>query len=178
MSTLPENRRGFLSAVTTLLMGVLAACLAAPALGYFWGPLWKRRGKAGEESLRDVGALQDFPIGEWRLVNLELVHANGWEKSGVRRHSIWICRRSEADGGITVLSPICPHLGCPVHWHAEQKHFLCPCHGGIFDDKGQTVSGPPPRGMDPLQYEVRAGRLLVRWQDFKVGVRERVPVKV
>jgi hypothetical protein len=29
--------------------------------------------------------------------------------------------------------------------------------------------------MDPLEYEVRAGRLWVRWQDFKIGVAERIP---
>jgi hypothetical protein len=30
--------------------------------------------------------------------------------------------------------------------------------------------------MDPLPFEVRAGRLRVRWQDFKIGVSERIPV--
>jgi hypothetical protein len=32
--------------------------------------------------------------------------------------------------------------------------------------------------MDPLDYEVRASRLWIRWQDFKIGVAERVPVNV
>jgi hypothetical protein len=32
--------------------------------------------------------------------------------------------------------------------------------------------------MDPLEFEVRAGRLWVRWQDFKIGVAEHVPVSV
>jgi hypothetical protein len=30
--------------------------------------------------------------------------------------------------------------------------------------------------MDALDYEVRADRLWVRWQDFKIGVADRVPV--
>jgi hypothetical protein len=30
--------------------------------------------------------------------------------------------------------------------------------------------------MDPLDYRVENGRLLIRWQDFKVGVAERIPV--
>lgn len=32
------------------------------------------------------------------------------------------------------------------------------------------MSGPPPRGMDALDWEVRGDRLFVRWQDFKIGV--------
>jgi hypothetical protein len=32
--------------------------------------------------------------------------------------------------------------------------------------------------MDPLEFAVRAGRLFVRWQDFKLGVTGRVPVNM
>jgi hypothetical protein len=32
--------------------------------------------------------------------------------------------------------------------------------------------------MDPLEHEIRAERLWVRWQDFKIGVPERVPVEI
>jgi hypothetical protein len=32
--------------------------------------------------------------------------------------------------------------------------------------------------MDPLEFEVRQGRLWVRWQDFKIGVPERIAVSV
>jgi menaquinol-cytochrome c reductase iron-sulfur subunit len=174
-----QQRRGFLSLITRCLMSVLGLSLAVPALAYFCGPLWR---KPGEEavggSLRDVGAIKDLPVGEWRLLSLETVTANGWEKSGARRHSIWVRREAAGDQAISVFSPICPHLGCPINWNEEQAHFLCPCHGGIFNGQGQLLSGPPPRGMDALEFEVRAGRLFVRWQDFKVGVRERVPVKV
>jgi hypothetical protein len=31
--------------------------------------------------------------------------------------------------------------------------------------------------MDPLAFQVRNGRLLVRWEDFKIGVEERIPVR-
>jgi hypothetical protein len=30
--------------------------------------------------------------------------------------------------------------------------------------------------MDALKYQVRAGRLWVQWQDFKIGVAESIPV--
>jgi hypothetical protein len=31
--------------------------------------------------------------------------------------------------------------------------------------------------MDPLEFEVRDGRLWVRWQDFRIGVAQHVPVE-
>ena len=45
---------------------------------------------------------------------------------------------------------------------------------GLLGGRG----GPPPRGMDALAWEVRAGRLFVRWQDFKIGVETPSPVEV
>ena len=50
---------------------------------------------------------------------------------------------ARTDAGIRVLSDICPHLGCRVHWVAKEKHFLCPCHQGIFDAEGTATAGPP-----------------------------------
>ena len=75
-----------------------------------------------------------------------------------------------------MLSPLCPHLGCPINWHPDRSRFECPCHGGTFDAARERQGGPPPRPMDSLEHEVRAGRLWVRWQDLKIGVPERVPV--
>ena len=73
-----------------------------------------------------------------------------------------------------MFSPICTHLGCPINWQPERQHFLCPCHGGTFDPQGLVTGGPPPRGMDALEFQVRSGQLWVRWQDFKIGVAQRV----
>jgi Rieske Fe-S protein len=111
------------------------------------------------------------------LQSVEVVHQDGWKKSRMR-HAIWVRRQGEGDDAITVLSSICPHLGCPINWHPQQSQFFCPCHGGIFAADGRQIGGPPPRPMDPLPFEVRAGRLWVRWQDFKIGVGERIPVSV
>ncbi len=110
-------------------------------------------------------------------MTLELVRRDGWETARARR-TVWVRRSAEADDAVTVLSPICPHLGCPINWSAEQGEFVCPCHKGTFDAAGRLVSGPPPRGMDALEWQVRAGRLFVRWQDFKIGVGDRVPVNL
>ncbi len=41
------------------------------------------------------------------------------------------------------LSSVCPHLGCQVHWEAQEQRFFCPCHNGAFDSQGMPLSGPP-----------------------------------
>lgn len=51
------------------------------------------------------------------------------------------------DGGgaddFVALSSTCPHLGCQVHWEAQNDRFFCPCHNGTFDREGTATSGPP-----------------------------------
>lgn len=49
-----------------------------------------------------------------------------------------------------VLSDVCPHLGCRVHWippkpgtKDEEGHFFCPCHDGKFNKEGLATAGPP-----------------------------------
>jgi Rieske Fe-S protein len=177
MSTSGTNRRGFLDYVTGLLLAVLGLLVAVPAIAYFLGPLRRRPAGGAAPGFVDLGPVADLPVGEWSLRTLEVLQENGWQKGRVR-HSVWVRRLGQGDQAFTVLSPICPHLGCPINWHPDRSQFNCPCHGGTFDADGRQVGGPPPRPMDPLDFEVRAGRLRVRWQDFKIGVAERIPVSV
>jgi len=178
MADTGTSRRGFLGTATNLLMAAIGLIVAIPALGYFLSPLRRKSGVEGVgAAFQDAGPLSDIPVGQWRLLPLEMVHADGWKTTRVR-HSIWVRRQNETDQGITVLSSICPHLGCPLNWHPDQSQFICPCHGGSFETDGRRTGGPPPRAMDPLEFEIRAERLWVRWQDFRIGVAERVPVNV
>jgi Rieske Fe-S protein len=178
MPTADPKRRRFLSLVTKLVIAVLGLLVAIPAIGYLIGPLRRKSGAGGDEAgFRDVGPLSDIPLGQWHLLSLEVVHSDGWRQSRLR-HAIWVRRHGEGSSAITVLSSICPHLGCPINWHPNRSQFNCPCHGGIFDADGRQVGGPPPRSMDRLEFEVRGGHLWVRWQDFKIGVPERTSVRV
>ena len=126
---------------------------------------------------QDAGPLSEIPIGQWQLLSLEAVSQDGWKKTR-QKHAIWVRRTDAREHGIIVLSSICPHLGCPVNWHPDQSQFVCPCHGGVFNTDGQHTAGPPPRSLDSLAFQVRGGHLWVRWQDFKIGVAERIPVNV
>ena len=63
---------------------------------------------------------------------------------------------------IKVVSAVCTHLGCSVQWAPERNRFECPCHGSLFNARGQVTVGP---AQNPLPwYEVTLtadGRLQV-----------------
>ena len=178
MVTPTTDRRRFLHLCTDALLAIIGLLLAIPVFGYMSAPfLRKPRGESGETSYVELGPLNNLPVGEWRLLSLDVVRQDGWEKDK-QRHAVWVRRDGNSQAEVLVLSPICPHLGCPVNWHSDRKEFICPCHGGTFDANGQHIAGPPPRSMDPLPYEIHDGQLSVRWEDFKIGVAQCIPVEV
>ena len=46
------------------------------------------------------------------------------------------------DGKIFTVSPKCSHLGCELHWNADESTWDCPCHGSRFDYKGNLIDSP------------------------------------
>ena len=84
-----------------------------------------------------VERFADVPAGEGRLVE-----ADG-KKFAVHR---------SGDGGLNVLSPVCPHLKCIVQWNPHAGSWDCPCHGSRFAPDGRNIEGP---ALSPLErYEV------------------------
>ena len=177
MASSTTNRRRFLSLCTDALLAFIGVLLAIPVFAYVSAPFRRRRVGSEGTSYVEVGVVNDLPVGEWRLLSLEVVRQDGWDKAQ-ERHAVWVRRDDGSHPELTVLSPICPHLGCPVNWYPSQKEFICPCHGGTYNANGQYISGPPPRSMDPLPYEIHDGQLWVKWEDFKIGVAQRIPVEV
>lgn len=57
-------------------------------------------------------------------------------------------------GEYHVLSARCTHKGCLVNWNAKKKQFDCPCHGGVFDQTGTNIGGPPPCPLTMLPVKV------------------------
>lgn len=54
------------------------------------------------------------------------------------------------------LSSTCPHLGCRVHWEAQNNRFFCPCHNGVFTPEGKATAGPPgDAGQSLAQYRLK-----------------------
>ena len=48
----------------------------------------------------------------------------------------------DKEGKIFAVSTKCPHLGCELHWNADELTWDCPCHGSRFDYKGNWVESP------------------------------------
>ena len=46
--------------------------------------------------------------------------------------------------GYRIFNATCTHLGCLIKWDQPSKRFLCPCHGGVYNENGEVIAGPPP----------------------------------
>jgi len=64
-------------------------------------------------------------------------------------------------GVLFALYQKCPHLGCRVPFCSTSKRFECPCHGSVFNLRGEYIEGPTPRGMDRFAIRVEGGRVVV-----------------
>ncbi len=56
-------------------------------------------------------------------------------------------------GKKTVLSAVCPHMGCIVGWNPAEKTWDCPCHGSRFASTGELISGPAETGLEQVRNE-------------------------
>src|SRR5581483_4223398 len=63
--------------------------------------------------------------------------------------------------GALVMSGRCTHLGCTVPWVEAEKKFHCPCHGSIYNEKGEVEAGPAPRPLDLYPAQVENNQLVV-----------------
>ena len=59
-------------------------------------------------------------------------------------HRLFIFKRPE---GVAVLTAVCTHLGCTVSHRQAAGGFRCPCHGSVFNDQGDVLSGPAPKSL-------------------------------
>lgn len=65
------------------------------------------------------------------------------------------------NGGYLALWWRCTHLGCTVPWVAGEKQFHCPCHGSLYNTKGEVIGGPAPRPLDLFPIKLVDGNLVV-----------------
>jgi Rieske Fe-S protein len=172
----PRSR--FLEFATLGLGATVGGLVTVPALGLAVLPAFT--GKEGIEV--DLGPLDNFPEGEWRIATFLLDPGQG----EVSRRTAYVRNNGAANGrpSFTIVSNRCVHLGCPVQPNGqvldeEEKTlnnrqgalvrliptqptgFGCPCHGGQYDLEGNRTAGPPVRAMDRYEFSIRNGRLVL-----------------
>jgi quinol---cytochrome c reductase iron-sulfur subunit, bacillus type len=178
----PRNK--FLEGATLGISGVIGGLVTLPVLGFAVIPAFNLE----DIELRDIGALDDFPEGEWRIVTF----LKDPDQGEVSRRTAYVRNNGLLDGApsFTIVSNRCVHLGCPVQPNgpvdddaAQEERtestvvrriptnpagFGCPCHGGQYDDEGNRTAGPPVRALDRYDYSIRNGRVLLS-NTYSVG---------
>jgi len=154
----PDNdlsRRTFLRNVILAVVVLITAVLGVLLTGFAIVSALRKEASRWVE----VIAVDQIPVGEPTQVNYTYSRTDGWisERAG---RSVWIVNKDNVN--FVVYDPRCTHLGCPYHWDSNQKKFLCPCHGGVFDIEGKVLAGPPPRPLDRLTNKVENGKLLIQ----------------
>ncbi len=177
-------RSKFLEASTIGVGAIIGGLVTVPALGFAVLPAFT----STEDHNVDVGPLDAFPEGEWRIVTF----LQNPEEGEVSRRTTFVRYNGQLEGepSFTVLANNCAHLGCPVQpsgpvadEETEEEEiegqtvlriptqpaaFACPCHGGAYDLEGNRTAGPPVRALDRYAFAIRGGRLVLTSR-FSVG---------
>ena len=142
------TRRNFMN-LTAQGAGVLTvAAFTLPALGFALGPVFSRVPYQWEA----IGVPADF--NDLTYVVKVITEVTGIGEAGktiayVRKRNSAIDTEKENDfNRYVALSNRCMHLGCPVRYVQAAERFICPCHGGVYNFRGEVSGGPPVRPLD------------------------------
>jgi Rieske Fe-S protein len=142
------SRRRFMTAVTHGAGGVAAAAFTLPALGFALGPLFSRE----PFNWQAVGKPSDFVDSEYSVKVITIVQGIGEAGNSIAyvrlRNPAIDTEPEDQYNHWVALSSRCMHLGCPVRYVAAAERFICPCHGGVYDFRGEVAGGPPVRPLD------------------------------
>jgi menaquinol-cytochrome c reductase iron-sulfur subunit len=156
-----HSRRLFLFKLSVLLNAAVGAVLAVPIVGYLLAPAMKKGAQTG--SWVSIGSVDDFPVGETRLVDFESPVSRLGDGQAAKV-ACWVRHVSAEQFQVFAIN--CAHLGCPVRWFAQSKLFMCPCHGGAYYEDGSRASGPPERGLFQYRYKLIGSSLAIHAGDM------------
>lgn len=132
------SRRQFLLIGTGLAGGAIGVLISIPAIGFLLSPLFSKK----TYTWITVGPIDQIPVGVPTPLYASMPSIQG-PPTQAQVRAVYVVRH--ADGSTKVLSNICTHMQCDVHWDTLLQQFLCPCHGGLYDIDGVNVGGPPPQ---------------------------------
>jgi menaquinol-cytochrome c reductase iron-sulfur subunit len=156
------SRRDFIKGTAAVIGGLIGELIGIPSLAYLLSPAVKFQGES--DAVIALGPLVNYPIGIPTRFDFTQTKVNGWERTATN-YGLYVFKKSENE--VRVFSDVCTHLGCRVTWHADQEHYISPCHDGHFDIVGNVVSGPPPRPLDEFVTKIEGGELFVQLPPIK-----------
>lgn len=174
------GRRSFLKTINILIGGTLAAVAAIPGIGYLLHPLCKDSITFKSQESR-LGLINSFKVGTPKKITISAGRRDAWLTTpAVTVGSVWVIRTQEEPAEFTVLSTVCPHLGCPISH--QKKGFLCPCHSSTFSAQGERIeangkSSPSPRNMDSIPHRIDDGVLLCSYKKFRIGATHKIAME-
>ena len=128
--------------------GVAAAAFTLPALAFALAPVFKTQNMPWQA----VGPPSDFPNDNYVVRVITLLQGIGEAGKSIAyvrtRNSSLDTEPEDQYNRWIALSSRCAHLGCPVRWVGAAERFICPCHGGVYNIRGQVAGGPPVRPLD------------------------------
>lgn len=159
---LSPERRAFITKVSLGLMGLAAALVAVPVIGFIIGPLIRKF----PDVWRPIGKAEGFAVGKTVLVSFRDPSPLAW--AGVTAETAaWL--RRDGSGEFTAFAVNCTHLGCPVRWLQDANLFMCPCHGGVYYADGDVAGGPPPLPLFRYPVRVNNGMVEIRTSAVPIG---------
>ncbi|HEX3804189.1 MAG TPA: Rieske (2Fe-2S) protein [Solirubrobacteraceae bacterium] len=142
------TRRRFMGAVTHSAGGIAAAAFGLPALGFAIGPIFKRQ----PFQWQIAGKPDDFTELNYVTKVLTIVEGIGQVGQSLaymrKRDPAIDTEPHDQYNNYIALSSRCMHLGCPVRYVEAAERFICPCHGGVYNFRGEVAGGPPVRPLD------------------------------
>lgn len=149
------GRRGFLVRAIAAVHGVIGATVAFVLGGAVLAPAFTRR----EDTWLRAASLAALPDNQPLPVTLRVARQDGFTHV-VDRTVVYLVKTGEQE--VRAMHSTCTHLGCRTSYDRETNSIVCPCHGGVYDVRGQVIAGPPPSPLQPLQTRVDNGNVMVQ----------------
>ncbi|TMM19511.1 MAG: Rieske 2Fe-2S domain-containing protein, partial [Actinobacteria bacterium] len=137
-------RSVFLENATLGLGAVIGVVVTVPAVGFAVLPAFLTRRTA---YIRNNGLLKGVP--SFTCISNRCAHVGcpvqpGGPVFDNKKQTV------KTKNGDVTLTPVLPAAG-----------FICPCHGGSYDQEGNRIAGPPVRGLDRYEFLIRDGHLVL-----------------
>jgi nitrite reductase/ring-hydroxylating ferredoxin subunit len=136
------SRRDFMKMVNRVLAITGIGVLSSPVIAFFWP---KNLTETPTEPV-SIGTQNSLPVGASVTVSFG-------------RYPALVINTNM---GLRAYSAVCTHFACICKWDKSKNLIVCPCHDGFFDPlTGNVISGPPPKGLQPLKVETLNGEIFI-----------------